>query len=106
MKQRKAMQYPPYTFLARFELSSRDQTMVDEVSLELLQTLQIQLKDIAEVIGPNIPYPEFFAGVYRRRILLKYKQYDLLHKVIENLYPLLITKKTVKILFNVDPYDH
>lgn len=106
MKQRKAMQYPPYTYLARFELSSRDQAMVDEVSLELLQSLQTQLKDIAEIIGPNIPYPEFFAGVYRRRILLKYKQYDLLHQMIEKLYPLLITKKAVKILFNVDPYDH
>ncbi len=105
MKDRKLRQYPPFTFLARFELTSRDQNLVDEVALELEQSLKTQLENVAEVIGPNIPYPEFYAGVYRRRILLKYKKYQLLHPILETIYPLLLTKKTVKILFNVDPYD-
>jgi len=105
MKDRKLRQYPPFTFLARFELTSRDQNLVDEVALELEQSLKTQLENVAEVIGPNIPYPEFYAGVYRRRILLKYKKYQLLHPILETIYPLLLTKKTVKILFNLDPYD-
>ena len=105
MKERKIRQYPPYTYLARFELTSRDQDLVDEVALELEQSLKTQLDNIAEVIGPNIPYPEFFAGVYRRRILLKYKNYQKIYPILETIYPLLLTKKTVKILFNVDPYD-
>ncbi len=105
MKERKLRQYPPFTFLARFELSSKDQDLVDEVALELQQSLKTQLDNIAEVIGPNIPYPEYYAGVYRRRILLKYKKYQLLHPILEMIYPLLLTKKTVKILLNVDPYD-
>ncbi len=105
MKDRKLRQYPPFTFLARFELTSRDQNLVDEVALELEQSLKTQLENVAEVIGPNIPYPEFYAGVYRRRILLKYKKYQLLHPILESIYPLLLTKKTVKILFNLDPYD-
>jgi len=105
MKERKLRQYPPYTYLARFELSSKDQALVDEVALELYLSLKSQLENIAEVIGPNVPYPEFFAGVYRRRILLKYKNYQILHPLLETIYPLLQTKKTVKILFNLDPYD-
>ena len=106
MKERKSLRYPPYTFLARFELSSKDQTQVDEVALELTQLLKDQLINIATVIGPNIPYPEFFAGTYRRRVLIKYKDYEKLYQNIQALYALLITKKNVKILFNVDPYDH
>lgn len=105
MKERKIRQYPPYTYLARFELSSKDQALVDEVALELYLSLKSQLENIAEVIGPNVPYPEFFAGVYRRRILLKYKNYQILYPLLETIYPLLLTKKTVKILFNLDPYD-
>ncbi len=105
MKERKLRQYPPFTYLARFELTSRDQHLVDEVALELEQSLKSQLENIAEVIGPNIPYPEFYAGVFRRRILLKYKKYSLLHPILKTIYPLLLTKKTVKILFNLDPYD-
>jgi primosomal protein N' (replication factor Y) len=106
MKERKGLRYPPYTYLARFELSSRDQTQVDEVALELHQLLKDQLINMATVIGPNVPYPEFFAGTYRRRVLLKYKDYEILYQHIQALYALLITKKNVKILFNVDPYDH
>jgi len=105
MKERKLRQYPPFTFLARFELTSKDQNLVDEVGLELTQSLKNQLAQIAEVIGPNIPYPEFFAGVYRRRILLKYKKFQLLQPILQTIYPLLLTKKTVKILLNIDPYD-
>jgi primosomal protein N' (replication factor Y) len=106
MKERKILQYPPYTYLARFELSSRDQEIVDEVALELHQLLVDQLETIATVIGPNIPYPEYFAGVYRRRVLIKYKDYQHLYTRLNSLYELLVIKKQVKINFNIDPYDH
>jgi primosomal protein N' (replication factor Y) len=106
MNERKILQYPPYTFLARFEISSRDQTIVDEVALELHQLLVDQLAQTASVIGPNIPYPEFFAGVFRRRVLIKYKDYQRLYAQLNPIYELLVTKKQVKINFNLDPYDH
>ena len=106
MNERKILQYPPYTYLARFELSSRDQEIVDEVALELCQLLGDQLASIATVIGPNIPYPEFFAGVFRRRVLIKYKDYQQLYARLNSLYELLVLKKQVKINFNLDPYDH
>jgi len=106
MNERKILQYPPYTYLARFELSSRDQNMVDEVALELHQLLVDQLGSYATVIGPNIPYPEYFAGVFRRRVLIKYKDYQHLYNQLNSLYDLLVLKKQVKINFNIDPYDH
>jgi primosomal protein N' len=106
MNERKILQYPPYTYLARFELSSRDQEIVDEVALELCQLLGDQLASIATVIGPNIPYPEYFAGVFRRRVLIKYKDYHQLYARLNSLYELLVLKKQVKINFNIDPYDH
>jgi len=106
MKERKILQYPPYTYLARFELSSRDQDMVDEVALELHQLLVDQLESIATVIGPNIPYPEYFAGLFRRRVLIKYKDYAQLYARLNSIYELLVLKKQVKINFNIDPYDH
>jgi primosomal protein N' (replication factor Y) len=106
MSERKILQYPPYTYLARFELSSRDQEIVDEVALELYQLLVDQLGTIATVIGPNIPYPEYFAGVFRRRVLIKYKDYQQLYNRLNSLYELLVLKKQVKINFNMDPYDH
>ena len=106
MNERKILQYPPYTYLARFELSSRDQEVVDEVALELQQLLVDQLGSIATVIGPNIPYPEYFAGVFRRRVLIKYKDYQHLYSKLISIYELLVLKKQVKINFNLDPYDH
>jgi primosomal protein N' (replication factor Y) len=106
MNERKTLQYPPYTYLARFELSSTDQENVDEIALELHQLLVDQLGSMASVIGPNIPYPEYFAGFFRRRVLIKYKDYQDLYTRLNSLYELLVTKKQVKINFNIDPYDH
>jgi primosomal protein N' len=79
---------------------------VDEVALELHQLLVEQLAQTASVIGPNVPYPEFFAGVFRRRVLIKYKDYQRLYAQLNPIYELLVTKKQVKINFNLDPYDH
>lgn len=106
MKERHALQYPPYTYLARFELASRNQIEVDEIALELKTLLEEQLTMVATVIGPNVPYPELFASVYRRRILMKYKNPELFIRKIKLIYPLLLTKKHVKIQLNLDPYDH
>jgi primosomal protein N' len=80
--------------------------MVDEVALELHQLLVDQLESIATVIGPNIPYPEYFAGLFRRRVLIKYKDYVQLYARLNSIYELLVLKKQVKINFNLDPYDH
>jgi primosomal protein N' (replication factor Y) (superfamily II helicase) len=106
MKERKAMQYPPFFYLARFELTSNNQNLVDETALDLTQLLKQHLHPFVEVIGPNLPYPEFFAGVYRRRILMKYKDLTLFHEKLSGIHQLLLTKKSVKILLNLDPYDH
>ncbi len=105
MQARKALQYPPYTYLARFELTSRSQDDVDESALELTRLLIEQVQQDATVIGPNVPYPEFFAGQYRRRVLIKYKDFDLLYDRLYRLYQILVTKTHVKIMLNVDPYD-
>jgi primosomal protein N' (replication factor Y) len=105
MKERKALQYPPYVYLARFDLSSRQQDLVDETALDLTELLTNQLKQIAEVIGPNIPYPEFFAGVFRRRIMIKYKDPIIIQESLTQIHQILITKKSVKISLNLDPYD-
>lgn len=105
MRERKALQYPPFTYLARYELLSTSQDAVDETAIELTSLLIDQLKQDAIVIGPNVPFPEFFAGQYRRRVLIKYKNFDTLYERLKDLQQILVTKTHVKIYLNVDPYD-
>jgi primosomal protein N' len=78
---------------------------VDETALDLTELLTNQLKQLAEVIGPNIPYPEFFAGAFRRRIMIKYKDPMRIQESLTQIHQILITKKSVKISLNLDPYD-
>lgn len=105
MKQRKLTQYPPYTYLVLVELSSRDFSLVTETSVSLSQLLEEKLTNIATVIGPNIPYPEKQGLVYRRRILIKYKDFEQIHPVLKDIVSVFLLKSTVKFSINFDPYE-
>ncbi len=105
MKQRRTMQYPPYTYLVMIELSHKQQVFVDDLALQLLTTLQETLGSQATIIGPNIPYPELFLQWYRRRILIKYKDYEKIYQQLENVVTLFLMKQSIKFTINFDPYD-
>jgi primosomal protein N' (replication factor Y) len=105
MKQRRTMQYPPYTYLVMIELSHKQQVFVDDLALQLLTTLQETLGSQATIIGPNIPYPELFLQWYRRRILIKYKDYEKIYQQLENVVTLFLMKQSIKVTINFDPYD-
>jgi primosomal protein N' (replication factor Y) (superfamily II helicase) len=105
MHQRKITQYPPYTYLALVELSSNQPTLLEDTSQQLSTLLHDQMREFASIIGPNIPYPEKKGLLYRRRILIKYKEFDKIHPIIKNIVDIFLIKSSVKFSINFDPYD-
>ncbi len=105
MHQRKITQYPPYTYLALVELSSNQQTLLADTSHQLSTLLHDNMHDLASIIGPNIPYPEKKGPLYRRRILIKYKEFDKIYPIIKNVVDIFLIKSSVKFSINFDPYD-
>jgi primosomal protein N' (replication factor Y) len=105
MRQRHEMQYPPYTYLVMIELSHQQQQFVDDLALQLMTTLQEKLAQHATIIGPNIPYPELFLKMYRRRILIKYKDYEKIYQALEQVVNVFLMKQSIKFTINFDPYD-
>jgi primosomal protein N' (replication factor Y) (superfamily II helicase) len=105
MKQRKITQYPPYTYLILIELSSTDFSLVTETSVSLSQLLEEKLQAIATMIGPNIPYPEKQGLAYRRRMLIKYKDIEKVHPILDDIVSLFLLKSSVKFSINFDPYE-
>jgi primosomal protein N' (replication factor Y) len=105
MRQRREMQYPPYTYLVMIELSHQQQQFIDDLALQLMTTLQEKLAQHATIIGPNIPYPELFLRMYRRRILIKYKDYEKIYQALEQVVNVFLMKQSIKFTINFDPYD-
>ena len=104
---RKLLQNPPYTYLTLLMVSGNKEEDVVDAIYEVDKYLKTHLKDEDNVtiIGPSEMFIKKFQNKYRRKLILKYKNFNIIKPLLEDLRLFFINKGSLTLTINVDPYD-
>lgn len=105
MGMRKLQYYPPYCYLCSITLSSKNEEKVIETVYRVVDDLNNSLNENVQILGPITPFIPFSDGTYKRSILIKYRDIDLIKNKIKKILDILINKSSISISINVDPYN-
>jgi primosomal protein N' (replication factor Y) len=105
MSLRKIQNYPPYTYLACLEISGKNEDTVIESSYAIVDFLNHSFGEGGQVLGPTTPYIPYHQEMYHRNILVKFKDYDLAHQILEKIIKIYKSKSNIEIAINIDPYN-
>lgn len=98
--------YPPYVYLIDVTISSSDRTNVEKAAYKVKGFLVSQTfnkNKRASIFGPSIPFIEKLNNRYYRKIMIKYKDRNLIQPIIEEMLNLNLDSSDVKIVVDVDP---
>ncbi len=102
---RKAMQNPPYTFLALLVVSGNKEEDVIDVIEEVNRYLKSKLENNAILIGPGDMFIKKYQNQYRRKIIIKYKDFSLIKPCLDDLSLFFNKKSNLKLIININPYE-
>ncbi len=105
LKQRKLMDYPPYTKLVRILVSGQDQRKTKEYIENLVKKIKKNLTK-EEILGPGEAPINKIKNRYRYHFIIKTKD-NYLHNYLKDNYNKLKSegqKEDIRVLFDVDPF--
>ncbi len=103
---RKMGQYPPYTYCAILTFASSQEKDVIDASTRFKNFLEAKFASKrVDVIGPSEPFMVKLNDKYRRKILLKYKSYEDIHDVLEEVIQNVNKNSKIDVVINIDPYE-
>ena len=105
MNMRKLQFFPPYSYLASVSVSSKTEDKVIAESFDIVDYLNNQLGEQAQVLGPTTPYVSYEKESFVRTILVKCKNQDLIKEKLNKLLSIFALKTGVSISINIDPYN-
>jgi primosomal protein N' (replication factor Y) len=107
MDNRQSRQYPPYTYLATINISSKERKGAEEAAFKiknyLIEKLIAQPGKRTNLYGPSIPYIEKLGNRYHRSIMLKYKDRKLVDDALKGLNVLQLNSYDVRLSIDIDP---
>ena len=105
MGYRKLQQYPPYTYLASLTLSGKNEENVVLGMVNLIDFLNAEFDDKAQVLGPTVPFIPYEGDNFLRTALVKFKDYKVAHEILKKAISLYSGKSQIKLTINIDPYN-
>jgi len=84
LKQRKALNFPPYANFAQIKLRGRNEEKAESGSLSLFNELKKNTPKSIEILSVGKPYPSKLRGNFYRQIILKGKSAVLISKFIKS----------------------
>ena len=105
MEMRKLQFYPPYAYLTSVTLRGRNEDLVIENTCQIVDFLNDEFLDEALILGPTTPYIPVDMGFHLRSILLKYRDPEKAHKILEKMLSLFGNNSQYELFVNVDPYN-
>ena len=103
---RKEGQNPPYTYLTMLTFASSNEKEVIDKSYYFKDLLVAKFaQKRVEVIGPSEPFITKMNDKYRRKILLKYKNYSDVKVVLKEIKENVNKNSQIDVIINVDPMD-
>ena len=105
MEMRKLQFYPPYSYLTSVTVRSRNEDAVIENTYHIVDFLNDEFFEDAQILGPTTPYIPIDMGFHLRSILLKYRDPEKARKILNKMLELFGGNSQYELFINVDPYN-
>ena len=105
MEMRKLQFYPPYSYLTSVTVRSRNEDTVIENTYQIVDFLNDEFFEDAQILGPTTPYIPIDMGFHLRSILLKYRDPEKARKILNKMLELFGGNSQYELFINVDPYN-
>ena len=105
MEMRKIQFYPPYAYLASVSLRGKNEEKIIENTYRVVDFLNDEFLDEAQILGPTTPYIPVEMGLHIRSILIKFRDIDKAHKILEKMSSLFSNSSQYELFINIDPYN-
>ena len=105
MNYRHLQSYPPYTYLASITLAGKNEDAVVLGMVNLIDILNNELGEEAQVLGPTVPYIPYEGDNFLRTALVKFKNYKIVQPVLKKIVSVYGAKSQIHLSINIDPYN-
>ena len=105
MEMRKLQFYPPYAYLTSVSIRGKNEESVIEYTYQIVDFLNDQFFDEAQILGPTTPYIPVEMGLQIRSILVKYKDQAKAQIIFNKMIELFAGNSQFELFINVDPYN-
>lgn len=103
---RKLLQNPPYTYLTLLIVSGLKEEDVIEAIYEVKKYLMMKLEhENVSLIGPSELFIKKYQNKYRRKLLIKYKNFEVIKPYLEDIRIFFSRKGSLTLTINVDPFE-
>lgn len=103
---RKIMQNPPYTYLVLLIIAGKKEEVVGSSADEVMHYLKSHLdENLVTLIGPGEMFVKKYQDFYRRKIIIKYKDFSLIKPFLDDLTLFFNKKSNLKLTININPYE-
>ena len=105
MEMRRMQFYPPYSYLASVTIRGKNEDKVIEQTYRIVDFLNEEFLDEAQILGPSTPYIPVEMGLNVRSILLKFRNPEKAHKILEKMIDLFGTNSQFELFIDIDPFN-
>ena len=76
-----------------------------ENTYQVVDFLNDEFGDEGQILGPSTPYVPYDMGYHLRNILVKYRDPNKAHQILEKMQQLFAYNSQYELLINIDPYN-
>ena len=105
MEMRKLQFYPPYAYLASVSLRGKNEEKIIENTYRVVDFLNDEFLDEAQILGPTTPYIPVEMGLHIRSILIKFRNPRKAHDILMKMVELFANNSQFELFINIDPYN-
>ena len=105
MEMRKLQFYPPYCYLASVALRGKNEEKIIENTYRVVDFLNDEFGEDAQILGPTTPYIPVEMGLHIRGILIKFRNPQKAHQILEKMSELFANSSQFELFINMDPYN-
>ena len=105
MEMRKLQFYPPYAYLASVSLRGKNEDRIIENTYRIVDFLNDEFLDEAQILGPTTPYIPVEMGLHIRSILIKFRDPKKAHDILVKMVELFANNSQFELFINIDPYN-
>ena len=105
MEMRKVQFYPPYAYLASVALRGKNEEKIIENTYRVVDFLNDEFGEEAQILGPSTPYIPVEMGLHIRSILIKFRDPNKAHQILEKMSQLFGASSQYELFINIDPYN-
>lgn len=102
---RKLLQNPPYTYMTLLIVVGKKEDDVIDSIYEVEKYLKSKIKDEVIIIGPSDLFIKKFNDNFRRKLVIKYKNFEMVRELLIDLRLFFNKKRDLKLIIDVDPFE-